>query len=150
METFSALLASCAENSSVTSEFPEQRPVTWSFDVFFDLRQNQQLSKQWRHWWFEPPWRSLWHYCNGAHDCRHCRAFGMIAWRCGGKWFCLTVTVDSDMCGSIVRYISFARMQSWDLHFRDKDIRFVGSIRYQHNPTKTAYANIQSWHRLFW
>ena len=38
METFSALLALCAGNSSVTSEFPAQRPVTGSFDVFFDLR----------------------------------------------------------------------------------------------------------------
>ena len=25
---------------SVTSEFPAQRPVTWSFDVFFDQRLN--------------------------------------------------------------------------------------------------------------
>ena len=24
-------------NSLITSEFPSQRPVTWSFDVFFDL-----------------------------------------------------------------------------------------------------------------
>ena len=37
METFSALLALCAGNSPVTGEFPSQRPVTWSFDVFFDL-----------------------------------------------------------------------------------------------------------------
>ena len=36
METFSALLALCAENSPVTGEFPSQRPVTQSFDVFFD------------------------------------------------------------------------------------------------------------------
>ena len=34
METFSALLALCAENSPVTSEFPSQRPVTRIFDVF--------------------------------------------------------------------------------------------------------------------
>ena len=27
-------------------EFPAQRPVTRSFDVFFDLRLNKQLSKQ--------------------------------------------------------------------------------------------------------
>ena len=27
-------------------EFPVQGPVTWSFDVFFDLRQNKRLSKQ--------------------------------------------------------------------------------------------------------
>ena len=37
METFSALLALFAENSLVTGEFPAQRPVTQSFDVFFDL-----------------------------------------------------------------------------------------------------------------
>ena len=35
METFSALLAICAENSPVPGEFPTQRPVTRSFDVFF-------------------------------------------------------------------------------------------------------------------
>ena len=38
MEVFSALLALCAGNSPVTGEFPSQRPVTRSFDVFFDLR----------------------------------------------------------------------------------------------------------------
>ena len=37
METFSALQALCAGNSPVTGEFPAQRPVTRSFDVFFDL-----------------------------------------------------------------------------------------------------------------
>ena len=41
METFSALLALCAGNSPVTGEFPTQRPVTRSFDVFFDLRVNK-------------------------------------------------------------------------------------------------------------
>ena len=46
METFSALLAICAGNSLVTGEFPAQRPVTQSFDVFFDLRLNKRLSKQ--------------------------------------------------------------------------------------------------------
>ena len=33
-------------NSSVTGELPSQRPVTRSFDVFFDLRLNKRLSKQ--------------------------------------------------------------------------------------------------------
>ena len=46
METFSALLALCAGNSPVTGEFPAQRPVTRSFDVFFGLRLNKRLSKQ--------------------------------------------------------------------------------------------------------
>ena len=43
-----------------TGEFPAQRPVTRSFDVFFDLRLNKRLSKQSRGWWFETPSRSLW------------------------------------------------------------------------------------------
>ena len=37
METFSALLAICAGNSPVSDEIPAQRPVTRSFDIFFDL-----------------------------------------------------------------------------------------------------------------
>ena len=59
METFSALLALCAGNSSVSGEFPSQRPVTRSFDVFFDLRLNKRLSKQSWGWWFEPIMTSL-------------------------------------------------------------------------------------------
>ena len=35
METSSALLAICVGNSPVAGEFPTQRPVTRSFDVFF-------------------------------------------------------------------------------------------------------------------
>ena len=64
METFSALLALCAGNSPVTGEFPSQRPVTRSFDVFFDLGLNQPLSKQSRGWSFETPSCSLWRHCN--------------------------------------------------------------------------------------
>ena len=43
METFSALLDICAGNSPVPGEFPAQRPVTRSFDVFFDLRLNKRF-----------------------------------------------------------------------------------------------------------
>ena len=46
METVSALLAIFAGNSPVHGEFPAQRPVTRTFDVFFDLRLNKRLSKQ--------------------------------------------------------------------------------------------------------
>ena len=42
----SALLAFRAGNSPVTGDFPTQRPVTRSFDVFFDLLLNEGLSKQ--------------------------------------------------------------------------------------------------------
>ena len=46
METFSELLAICAGNSPITGEFPAQRSVMQSFDVFFDLHLNKRLSKQ--------------------------------------------------------------------------------------------------------
>ena len=64
MEIFSALLANCAGNSPVTGEFPAQRPVTPSFDVFFDLRLDKRLSKQSWCWWFETLSRPLWRHCN--------------------------------------------------------------------------------------
>ena len=43
---------------------PCKRPVTRSFDVFFDLRLNKRLSKQSWGWWFETPSRPLWRHCN--------------------------------------------------------------------------------------
>ena len=62
--SISALLALCAENSPVPGEFPSQRPVTQSFDAFFDLRLNKRLSKQSRGWWFETLSRPLWRHRN--------------------------------------------------------------------------------------
>ena len=60
IETFSALLAICAGNSPVPGEFPTQRQVTQSLDVFFDLRLNKRLSQQCWGWWFETLSRPLW------------------------------------------------------------------------------------------
>ena len=54
----------CAGNSPVTGEFPAQRPVTRSFDVFFELRLNKRLSKQSRRRCFETPLCRLWRHCN--------------------------------------------------------------------------------------
>ena len=48
-------------------EFPTQRPVTRSFDVFFDLRLNKRLSKQPWGWWSETPSSSLWRHRNDVH-----------------------------------------------------------------------------------
>ena len=47
-------------------EFPTQRPVTRSFDVFFDRRLNKRSSKQPRSWWLETLSCSLWRQSN---DC---------------------------------------------------------------------------------
>ena len=65
METFFALLVFCEGNPPVTGGFPSQRPVTWSFDVSFDMRLNKRLSKHSRRW-FETPSLSLWRHC---YDC---------------------------------------------------------------------------------
>ena len=81
METFSALLAICAGNSPVPGEFPTQRPVTRSFDVYFDLRLNKRLCKQSCGWWFETLLCPLWRHsnasakfaepCPGGNECVH-------------------------------------------------------------------------------
>ena len=66
METFSALLDLYAGSSPVTfnTGIPTQRPVTRSFDVFYDLHLNKRLNKQSWGWWYETPSCSLWRHCN--------------------------------------------------------------------------------------
>ena len=73
MKTFSASLALCEMYPpEETRWFPSKRPVTRSFDVFFDLRLNKRLSKQSRHRWFETPSRSLWRHWNVyTESCTH-------------------------------------------------------------------------------
>ena len=51
-----------------TGEFPSQRPVTRSLDVFFNLRLNKRLSKQSRRRWFETPLR--WYGISGRSPMR--------------------------------------------------------------------------------
>ena len=85
MGAFSAVLVILAENSSVTGEFPAQRPVTRSFGVFFDLHRNTGLSKQSWGWWFETPSCPLWHHNNvnvAYHDIVCCQNLPTIVpWR---------------------------------------------------------------------
>ena len=66
---------------------PAQRPVTPSFDVFFDLRLNKHLNEQSWGWWFETLSRPLWRHCNdiwiqGA-ACRPVLGLaGTVGWVC--------------------------------------------------------------------
>ena len=85
METFSALPAICAGNSPVPGEFPAQKPVTRSFDVFYDLRLNKQLSTKSCGWWFETLSCPLW---------RHCNVLGQP-----GRWACVQV------CSSLLQVL---------------------------------------------
>ena len=54
------------------------RPVTRSFDIFFDLRLNKRLSKQLWGWWLETPSWSLWRQCNGD--------VGVLIWNMVTSW----------------------------------------------------------------
>ena len=71
-------------NPPVTDRFPWQRPVTRSFDVFFELRLNKQLSKQSRCRWFETPSRLLWRHCYARisyEDSNSCNMYAMAPCR---------------------------------------------------------------------
>ena len=70
-------MAICAGNSPVTGEFPAQRSVMRSFDVFFDLRLNKRLSKQSWDWWFETPPRPFWRHCNVIRHQLYAVRFGV-------------------------------------------------------------------------
>ena len=70
-------------------EFPTQRPVTRSFDVFFDLRLNKRLSKQPWGWRFETLSWSLWRQCNVKRSW-HGTLFHMI-----DPFLCNTVILQS-------------------------------------------------------
>ena len=70
-----------------------QRPVTRSFDVFFDLHLNKWLGKQPWGWWFETPSCPL---------CRHCNG-----WACEGPWSLMNVQYNHSMyfCERNISYI---------------------------------------------
>ena len=101
----SALLAICAGNSPLSGEFPAQRPVTRSSDVYFDLHLNKWLSKQWWCWWFETLLHPLW---------RHSSDRPTPAQRFG---FCISSRILESNCFLFENYsyqISIFPRHSWD------------------------------------
>ena len=99
MLTFSALLV---------LGFLSQRPVTWSFDVFFDLCLNKRLGKQPRRWWFETSSRSLW---------RHCNEDEFDAFVQDMPWLSSTKLIFNGLCITFsrfrVKYTPFAKSNGW-------------------------------------
>ena len=110
MEIFSALLAFCAGHSPVSGEFPAQRSVMRSFDVFFDLRLNEHLSKQSGGWWFKTPSRPLW---------RHSNAFSTIS--CTSYWIVSSLVLCCLSC--VVSAGPFPHLQLTELilHWRHNE-----------------------------
>ena len=112
METFSVLLALCAGNSPGTGEFPAQRSVTRSFDVFFDLRLNKRLSKQPWGWWFEPPSCPLWRHCNGP---------------IGDRWTLLQIF---QVMASSKNYVDWQRLHARGYYYGSVLVSWCAKIRH--------------------
>ena len=90
-------------------EFPTQRR---SFDVFFDLRLNKRLSKQWWGLWFETLSCPLWRHRNGLETGQH--------WK--GKFVSLTnlwpLPVQSVITLPLLLIIFFDRFEPSDIFIR--------------------------------
>ena len=123
METFSALLAICAGNSPVPSEFPTQRPVTRSSDVFFDLRLNKQLSKQSWGWWFETLSRPLWRHRNGYRN-TSCITGPLGGESTGDRWIPLT---KGQWCEALMFPLLLVLTSCWTNSWMASDLRHHGT-----------------------
>ena len=122
MEAFSALLAICAGNSPVTGEFPAQRPVMRSFDVLFDLRLNERLSKQSWGWWFETPSRPLWRHSNVFSQ--PLRVTRVAIWGIPmGKALLRKIIWYYFLCNKYERLINVRMMNEWTAVFQHQNIK---------------------------
>ena len=101
METVSELLTLCAGNSPVTGEFPAQRPVTRSLEVFFDMRLSKRLSKPLRGRWFETPSPSLWRHYNGICNIPSQSPTDIKMPGCRGVLFGLNITAPENLINAV-------------------------------------------------
>ena len=135
MDPFSALLPICEGNPPVIGGFPSQRPVTRSFDVFFNLRLNKRLSKQSRHRWIETPSRSLWCKC---YDMGWGREFGSTTaevyfnFQTDWIWLETHTSLLPDLVKSVGISLSERRLKFLGAKI-DRCIKMNDFIRYRHS-----------------
>ena len=96
----------CGEFTS-PGEFPSQRPVARSFDVFFDLRLNKRLSKQPWGWWFETLSCPLWRHGNASWN-RTSRERSYTPLKTLQP-FCVTCHLSQNKSGTTLLLQSFAK-----------------------------------------
>ena len=127
-----------------TGEFPTQRPVTRTFDVFFDLRPNKHLSKQSRGWWFEMPPCSLWRHCN-----EHLHVFIEIPFVCVAQVLIDDASAEDPLNFSLNRFQAF----TWNRGSSRGIILSIGSAngrrRYYVTPPLIGRAHTQNDHCLW-
>ena len=102
----------CAGNSPVTGESPAQRPMTRSFDVFFDLRLNKWLSKQSQGWWFERLSRPLWRHCYDLCESVPCHTPSIPHWMCQ-RFCCCVMYIVSDFIRGCIGCIFLGLFNNW-------------------------------------
>ena len=105
-------------------EFPTQRPVTRSFDVFFHLRLNKRLSKQPWGWWFETPSWSLWRHRNVNAICwifsvaRHGKKIDT-------EYVIMTVPVRQPYLMSIAKYVKPRQISTSKRNKAKKSLTYI-------------------------
>ena len=100
-------------------EFPKQRPVTRSFDVYFDLRLNKMLSKQQWDWWFETPSLSLWRNCYGhirsSSGHRNGKSSGWLPWSSLG-------TLKLALTSPVTTNTRTVILTTFSIHWKDRSV----------------------------
>ena len=101
------------ENSPVTGEFPSQRPVKRSIDVFFDLCLNKRLMKQSRGWWFQTPSCSLWCYYNAYCENLHVNNTHHVVYRFLHIHLSSVTDVTSFLWGRRIKWVIVSNTIRW-------------------------------------
>ena len=138
METFSALLALCAENSPVPVTFPHRGQWRGALMFFFDLRLNKRLNKQPWGWRFEMPSWSLWRRCNGTCGLLPCMSSQTLHCYSISR-FC-TFTVNGNFGEAIHKIWKSYPWCYWDvIHdmYISKMLEINGKINSKHSAAET-------------
>ena len=107
-------------------DFPTQRPVTRSFDVYFGLRPNKWLSKQSWGWWFETLSCSLWRHRNGKEWTINMEIFksGWIL-QCIGIWNIIFLSTIRNWSCNIMWCAMFSPNHTlWQIQYAHGDVFF--------------------------
>ena len=132
-------------------KFPTQRPVTRSFDVFFDLRSNNRLSKQWRGWWFETQSCPWWRHRNDLWKLRvpfvvfpHVLSLSHMFYHCPTCFIIVDLTTKSHRRGTVIIEIA-------NYNFYMKGIKTIYLHVYQDDIFAcVCYSKSQPEHEILW